>query len=118
MRGDGTEKQIPLCVPRPPKCGGKEKARDSVRDGTRWKLLVTLAAVCVADTQPRSGSAASGAKALAAARFYGGAEAPPFRLQHVCAGFGSRVTNQRLRITIHGSGTTNHESLITGHLNV
>jgi len=28
-------KQIPLCVPRPPNCGGKEKARDSVRDDTR-----------------------------------------------------------------------------------
>jgi hypothetical protein len=26
------EKQIPHCVPRPPNCGGKEKARDSVRD--------------------------------------------------------------------------------------
>ena len=29
------EKQIPLCVPRPPNCGGPEKARDSVRDDTR-----------------------------------------------------------------------------------
>ena len=25
-------KQIPRCVPRPPNCGGEEKARDSVRD--------------------------------------------------------------------------------------
>jgi len=29
------EEQIPLCVPRPRKCGGKEKARDSVRDDPR-----------------------------------------------------------------------------------
>jgi len=28
-------KQIPLCIPRPPNCGGKEKARDSVRDDSR-----------------------------------------------------------------------------------
>jgi hypothetical protein len=28
------EKQIPLCIPRPPNCGGKENARDSVRDDT------------------------------------------------------------------------------------
>jgi len=28
------EKQIPLCVPRPPECDGKEKARDCVRDDT------------------------------------------------------------------------------------
>jgi hypothetical protein len=28
------EKQIPHCVPRPPNCGGKEKARDCVRDDT------------------------------------------------------------------------------------
>ena len=28
------EKRIPLCVPRPPNCGGKEKARDRVRDDT------------------------------------------------------------------------------------
>src|SRR5271155_1752374 len=28
----GAEKQIPLCVPRPPNCGGKENARDCVRD--------------------------------------------------------------------------------------
>jgi hypothetical protein len=36
-RGEATRetfcgKQIPLCVPRPPNCGGQEKARDSVRD--------------------------------------------------------------------------------------
>src|ERR1700733_5445380 len=29
------EEQIPLCIPRPPKCGGKEKAQDSVRDDPR-----------------------------------------------------------------------------------
>jgi len=28
------KKQIHLYVPRPPYCGGKEKARDSVRDDT------------------------------------------------------------------------------------
>jgi len=32
------KKQIPLCAPRPPKCGGKEKARDSVRDDTFFSL--------------------------------------------------------------------------------
>jgi hypothetical protein len=30
-----TEKQIPRCIVRPPNCGGKEKARDFVRDDTR-----------------------------------------------------------------------------------
>jgi hypothetical protein len=32
------EKQIPLCVPRSPNCGGKENARDSVRDNTQFSL--------------------------------------------------------------------------------
>jgi hypothetical protein len=36
------EKQIPRCVPRPPNCGGKEKARDSVRDDTRSSLAWSL----------------------------------------------------------------------------
>src|SRR5580658_3821801 len=34
----GREKQIPRCVPRPPNFGGKEKARDYVRDDT-WFLF-------------------------------------------------------------------------------
>jgi hypothetical protein len=36
------EKQIPFCVPRPPNCGGEEKARDSVRNDTVnvWPQLV------------------------------------------------------------------------------
>ena len=29
---DFKKKQLPLFAPRPPKCGGKEKAQDSVRD--------------------------------------------------------------------------------------
>jgi hypothetical protein len=33
-------KQIPLCVPRPPKCGGEEKARDFVRDDSHFKNRV------------------------------------------------------------------------------
>src|SRR5580692_2443200 len=35
LRGVSAKKQIPLRVPRPPNCGGKEKARDSVRDDFR-----------------------------------------------------------------------------------
>jgi len=35
---EGDEKQIPLFVPRPPHCGGKEKARDSVQDGTQLSV--------------------------------------------------------------------------------
>src|SRR5580658_11118968 len=42
-------KQIPLCVPRPPKCGGNEKARDPVRDDTltrkRCELLQSLSPI-------------------------------------------------------------------------
>jgi hypothetical protein len=32
--GRAAKKQLPLCAPRPPKCGGQEKARDFVRDDT------------------------------------------------------------------------------------
>jgi hypothetical protein len=32
------QQQIPLCVTRPPDCGGKEKARASVRDETLFNL--------------------------------------------------------------------------------
>jgi len=47
-------KQIPLCVPRPRKCSGKEKARDSVRDDTEY-----IRASYVAATDKYSGTAAS-----------------------------------------------------------
>jgi len=36
------QKQILLCVPRPPDCGGTEKARDSVRDDSRTSGYRTL----------------------------------------------------------------------------
>jgi hypothetical protein len=42
MQGDAAEsfardrrKANPLCIPRPPNCGGQEKARDCIRDDTR-----------------------------------------------------------------------------------
>jgi hypothetical protein len=36
------EKQVPLCVPRPLNCAGKEKARDSVRDADELPWLCSV----------------------------------------------------------------------------
>jgi hypothetical protein len=51
-------KQIPLCVPRPPNHGGKEKARDFVRDDTltrrRYGLLQSLSRTLAALVPERS----------------------------------------------------------------
>jgi hypothetical protein len=35
------KKQFPLGVARPPQCGGKEKARDSVRDDA-WSCISSI----------------------------------------------------------------------------
>ena len=53
MRGDGAKKQIPRCVPRAPNRGGQEKARNSVRDDTRWLFFTNFTAVYVANPQPQ-----------------------------------------------------------------
>jgi len=46
--------QIPLCVPRPPNCGGKGKARDSVREDTRFSPSANRAPSITKTLKPRS----------------------------------------------------------------
>jgi hypothetical protein len=48
------DKQIPLCVPRLPKRGGTEKARDFVRDDSDWTFSVKFVGVLYAGTACRA----------------------------------------------------------------
>jgi hypothetical protein len=61
----GGEKQIPLWVPRPPNCGGKDNARDSVRDDIRgafFQHAVKHAATLMIRHRSRDGRACGDAQ--------------------------------------------------------